>query len=378
MGTDSATWRSIREDFESLPATKWSLIWTSRPPVAMFAPIQLPSQWTWFRPTDASLRTRASAIFLKAAKARGYTTEEQWLDELRYADFVGFRISGHSTDKLLDGTFVDSESGVLKDAVQHSITLCHQLEAGSAPKPIIGRLPGEAFVRMEAETAAFLADYLPKLEREASKSGPVYDAELLRELVIHQFNLVARECLAVCGSVEEFEAELRSEVAPFVRYGLSQYQWLAEPMRQELDTGFALFVMGANPWVKIPEKDRATVWHVGAITGEALFHAALKLRAEGWKQAADGGFPQATRPDGDAPTVQNQNGSDTDNRGAVDAYIEEVFSRTGKRITRRDIWKSARYKTRTEFERWERRDRRATKAASERFTRILTEKPHLK
>jgi len=65
-------------------------------------------------------------------------------------------------------------------------------------------------------------------------------------------------------------------------------------------------------------------------------------------------------------------------RRAVDAYIEEVFKRTGKRITRTDIWKSARYKSRTEFERWERDDRRATKAANERFTGILKEKPHLK
>jgi hypothetical protein len=71
-------------------------------------------------------------------------------------------------------------------------------------------------------------------------------------------------------------------------------------------------------------------------------------------------------------------GKTTDRRAAVDTYIEEVFSQKGKRITRTDIWKSARYKSRTEFERWERHDRRATKTANERFTRILTEKPHLK
>ena len=70
------------------------------------------------------------------------------------------------------------------------------------------------------------------------------------------------------------------------------------PMRQELDKGFALFVMGANLWAEIPEKDRASVWHVGAITGEALSHAALKLRAEAWTRAAEGGFdiPKGTAP----------------------------------------------------------------------------------
>jgi len=68
----------------------------------------------------------------------------------------------------------------------------------------------------------------------------------------------------------------------------------------------------------------------------------------------------------------------TDRRKAIDDYINEVSSLTGKLITRTDIWKAARYKTRTEFERWQRKDRRATKAAHDRFTRILAEKPHLR
>ena len=70
----------------------------------------------------------------------------------------------------------------------------------------------------------------------------------------------------------------------------------------------------------------------------------------------------------------------TDRQKAVDAYIEEVSKK--KRITRTDIWKSARYKTRTEFERWEsywyeKHGRKPNKTADERFTGILTEKPHL-
>jgi hypothetical protein len=65
-------------------------------------------------------------------------------------------------------------------------------------------------------------------------------------------------------------------------------------------------------------------------------------------------------------------------RNAIDAYMEEVFRLKAKRITRTDIWRAVHYKTRTEFERWERDDKRATKAAHERFTRMLSEKPHLK
>ena len=71
--------------------------------------------------------------------------------------------------------------------------------------------------------------------------------------------------------------------------------------------------------------------------------------------------------------------SATDRRAAVDAYIDEVFKKTGKRITRTDIWKAARYKSRTEFERWERKDsKRPNKTAHQHFTRILSDKPHLK
>ncbi|HEX7424863.1 MAG TPA: hypothetical protein VF311_13405 [Terriglobales bacterium] len=175
-----------------------------------------------------------------------------------------------------------------------------------ADKSLIGKLPKAALVRMEAATAAFMAGYLPKLEREANKSGPIHDAELLRELVIHQFDLVARECMAVCASAEEFEVELYSDIARFVRYGLSQYGWLADPMLQELDTGFTFFVMRVNPWAEIPENDRASASHVGTTTGEALSHAALKLRAEAWARAAKGGFPKVdlagdTKPGGTEP-----------------------------------------------------------------------------
>jgi hypothetical protein len=66
-------------------------------------------------------------------------------------------------------------------------------------------------------------------------------------------------------------------------------------------------------------------------------------------------------------------------RQAVDAYIEEVFAKTEKRITRKDIWTAMRYKSRTEFERWERNDvKHPNKTANQRFNRFLREKPHLK
>jgi len=69
----------------------------------------------------------------------------------------------------------------------------------------------------------------------------------------------------------------------------------------------------------------------------------------------------------------------SDRRAMVGAYIEEVRTKKGKRITKKDIWTAAGYQTRTEFERWERQDsKHPNKAAHENFTRILREKPHLK
>jgi hypothetical protein len=98
------------------------------------------------------------------------------------------------------------------------------------------------------------------------------------------------------------------------------------------------------------------------------------------------GPPETTRSSSEAvaplnayaESVRDTAPSVTERRAAVDAYIEEVWKTTGKRITRTDIWRSARYKSRTEFERWQRHDPKATKTASDRFTRILAEKPHLK
>ena len=57
----------------------------------------------------------------------------------------------------------------------------------------------------------------------------------------------------------------------------------------------------------------------------------------------------------------------------------KVFTLTEQRITRTDIWKHAQYKSRTEFERWQRSDPKNPNASADQaFSRILREKPHLK
>ena len=90
--------------------------------------------------------------------------------------------------------------------------------------------------------------------------------------------------------------------------------------------------------------------------------------------------PQKETPSGvEQAAVLGAESKLEDRRAMVNAYIAEVLDKTGKRITRKDIWRKAGYNSRTEFERWERKDAaRPNRAAAEAFNRILREKPHLK
>jgi hypothetical protein len=63
----------------------------------------------------------------------------------------------------------------------------------------------------------------------------------------------------------------------------------------------------------------------------------------------------------------------------VEAHLEEAFRETGRKKTRRDIWKQAGYKTATEFQRFQRNDlEHVNEKANRRFMEILTNKPSLK
>jgi hypothetical protein len=134
---------------------------------------------------------------------------------------------------------------------------------------------------------------------------------------------------------------------------------------------------GTNPFpISISHKQEAT---------DDLVILKTKTKNSGISQAAGNGDtnPRLNRLNERTDlhkTKSPQGGllSAAERRKAVQAYIDEVLEKTGKRITKTDFWKSARYKTRTDFERWQRKDPKATKAANERFTRLLKEKPHLK
>jgi len=77
-------------------------------------------------------------------------------------------------------------------------------------------------------------------------------------------------------------------------------------------------------------------------------------------------------------TTKDSPDSTSEHRRAVDAYIQEVLRETGKRITRKDFWTRAGYKTPSDFKRWQRNAPKTTKTAALCFERLLREKPHLK
>lgn len=62
-----------------------------------------------------------------------------------------------------------------------------------------------------------------------------------------------------------------------------------------------------------------------------------------------------------------------DHRAAVDRFIERVSK--VRKIRKKDIWTVAGYKNRTEFERFQRKDPKATKSGIENFTRVLAMTP---
>jgi hypothetical protein len=63
-----------------------------------------------------------------------------------------------------------------------------------------------------------------------------------------------------------------------------------------------------------------------------------------------------------------------DQRQAIDAFIARVRE-YGRKIIRKDIWAVAGYEDRTEFERFQRGDRRSTKSGATAFNRVLNMTP---
>jgi len=135
---------------------------------------------------------------------------------------------------------------------------------------------------------------------------------------------------------------------------------------------------GAPPDVMRPASDQAEGDFCSIHTRMAVWVKA------GYQRLANPYQEQTSSPGDTAPELPADTGmhaaveSTGLRRAKVDAYIAEVLRKTGREITRADIWKAADYKSRSEFERWERNDsKRPNKTAHCRFMQVLTQKPHL-
>jgi hypothetical protein len=149
MATDSAVWQKLRKELEDLLLQgecvfEWSslpLDWNVQPPIALEPQSQ--SLYGWILPfydlklpKNVEFRERVWAVLTDAAKARGYTDAEEWLDELRQSNFVRFQSTGVIYAQLPDGTPIEVESVTLGRVIGYSITLLRMLEAVTAGPPI--------------------------------------------------------------------------------------------------------------------------------------------------------------------------------------------------------------------------------------------------
>ena len=77
------------------------------------------------------------------------------------------------------------------------------------------------------------------------------------------------------------------------------------------------------------------------------------------------------------PTTAAKFDTAENRRHAVDAYIAEVLEKTGRTITRAELSRRAGYCGLSQFYRWQRCDKKRSKAADEKFADLLRRKPHL-
>lgn len=219
---------------------------------------------------------------------------------------------------------------------------------------MVEKLSEAAVIRINIATAGFFAEFIPQLE--AAQKDIIRCTELLQSVVVHQVNLVARECMAICESAQDFVRRLDSEFGSIASYGLEPWGGLAKLMLE--GTTFMR-------------------------TNTVLWKARQNLISEAWEHAQEVGFYKShvavsqcsdfigTSPSSQAPHTTDIIGN---RRLAVAAFIKSV-SQAGRKITRKTIWTFAGYKHPTEFERFQRNDTRTTRSAITNFSRILNMAP---
>jgi hypothetical protein len=118
-----------------------------------------------------------------------------------------------------------------------------------------------------------------------------------------------------------------------------------------------------------PEQQEDWEYH---LCDDLIPHLRLEISRRG---ARTGTQPKApAKSSGQRAQAKDDEDKSGSNRARVEAYIEEVLRKKGKRITKKDFWKVAGYGDRTEFLRWQRADsKHPNEAAKKTFERVLRE-----
>jgi hypothetical protein len=211
------------------------------------------------------------------------------------------------------------------------------------------------FARVQVQ----MRDRLEEADRNAAAETRAYGSRARLEHVLLRFDIRAGAFLELVSDIHMQNANI-SVLQNFVCRAWEEYT-------------------GAAPDVMRPASDQA----------EGDF-CSIHTRMAGWVKAGyqrhakpyqeQTSSPRDTAPElpADAGMHAAVDSKGIERRAAVGAYIAEV-RRSGRQITRADIWRMAGYKSRAAFERWERNDvKRPSQRAHRLFTQILTEKPHLK
>jgi hypothetical protein len=185
----------------------------------------------------------------------------------------------------------------------------------------------------------------PEQEREALRallSNPEQETEALRVLL--EVPLEVLDC---------FIEKLENKRAAIVRNELEERKKLPGPLSIE----------------KLSEFTNSRLRSLDSRI--ARYKKAKQLKQPGATEAP----VQPTRAASEQPPIDGVSGNSAGRRAAINGFISKVAEETGRRITRKDIWTVAGYRNRTEFERFQRGDKRTTRSAASNFQRVLRMKP---
>jgi hypothetical protein len=248
-------------------------------------------------------------------------------------------------------------------------------------EPYLHKVDSEDLIGQYREYLRGVGSALIRGARERGLLSDPYSEGRLREMAENSGRLMNRILFL---KPEERESEIQNEVerlrAEFMPKAVRWRQWRS----QILSRIEARFEARYRHWTA--EAIERVQRQIATGTGEASTHEGLRLRAEAWARAAEGGFPVANKPRANEanrdestrtdaePAVDEENGNGADRRAVIDAFISKLAA-TGRKVTRKNIWTVAGYTNRTEFERFQSDNPRTTAAATKNFERVLKMSP---